>query len=130
MWTTFWILVMLAVYFVPAMVAASRKHNNLTAIFALNLLLGWTVLGWVAAIVWALTGNITNRGPTPQTHVRCPDCRELILVGARKCKHCGTALVPQGNDLANGTRPCPDCHRQAPLAEKYCPACGHAMATG
>ncbi len=29
------------------------------------------------------------------THVKCPDCRELVLKDARKCKHCGTALVPQ-----------------------------------
>lgn len=27
--------------------------------------------------------------------VRCPECRELVLRDARKCKHCGTALVPQ-----------------------------------
>lgn len=30
-----------------------------------------------------------------ETHVKCPDCRELVLKDARKCKHCGTALVPQ-----------------------------------
>jgi phosphotransferase system glucose/maltose/N-acetylglucosamine-specific IIC component len=33
--------------------------------------------------------------PTPQTHVRCPECRELVLRDARKCKHCFCALVPQ-----------------------------------
>lgn len=32
---------------------------------------------------------------TPDTHVRCPDCRELVRKDARKCKHCGTALIPQ-----------------------------------
>lgn len=32
--------------------------------------------------------------PTPETHVRCPDCRELIRKDARKCKHCGCALIP------------------------------------
>lgn len=37
-----------------------------------------------------IEGNIT-----PETHVRCPDCRELVRRDARKCKHCGTALVPQ-----------------------------------
>lgn len=31
----------------------------------------------------------------PSTHVRCPECRELVRRDARKCKHCGTALVPQ-----------------------------------
>ena len=44
-------------YFLPTIVAAARKHNNEGAIFALNLLLGWTFLGWVAALVWALTDN-------------------------------------------------------------------------
>lgn len=41
---------------------------------------------------------MTAAGPivaTPDTHVRCPDCRELVLKDARKCKHCGTALIPQ-----------------------------------
>lgn len=41
---------------------------------------------------------MTASGPTmatPETHVRCPDCREFVLRDARKCKHCGSALVPQ-----------------------------------
>ena len=33
--------------------------------------------------------------PTAETHVRCPACRELVRSDASKCKHCGTALVPQ-----------------------------------
>lgn len=32
---------------------------------------------------------------SPESHVLCPDCRELVKRDARKCKHCGTALVPQ-----------------------------------
>lgn len=31
---------------------------------------------------------------TPDTHVKCPDCRELVVKDARKCKHCGCKLVP------------------------------------
>jgi len=33
--------------------------------------------------------------PTPDTHVKCPDCRELVLSEARVCKHCGCKLIPQ-----------------------------------
>lgn len=33
--------------------------------------------------------------PNAGTHVKCPDCRELVLADARKCKHCGCGLVPQ-----------------------------------
>lgn len=32
---------------------------------------------------------------TDKTHGRCPDCRELVRLDARKCKHCGSALVPK-----------------------------------
>ncbi|WP_376916588.1 superinfection immunity protein [Paraburkholderia sp. OAS925] len=46
----------IALYFSPAFAAAHRKHPNRVAIFVLNLLLGWTVLGWVGALVWAHTG--------------------------------------------------------------------------
>ncbi len=49
------LLLMGAVYFLPTVIAACRGHHNAPAIFALNLLLGWTLLGWVVAAVWALT---------------------------------------------------------------------------
>ena len=45
----------MVVYFVPTIVAAASKHHNTTAIFVLNLFLGWTLIGWVAALVWACT---------------------------------------------------------------------------
>lgn len=35
-----------------------------------------------------------SRGPSPRTHVICPECRELVLKDARVCKHCGSRLKP------------------------------------
>ena len=32
---------------------------------------------------------------SPDTHVRCPECRELVRKDARVCKHCHVKLVPQ-----------------------------------
>lgn len=43
-------------YFIPAVIGFARGHQSKWAIFALNLLLGWTVLGWVVALIWSLTG--------------------------------------------------------------------------
>jgi hypothetical protein len=51
------ILVGTTIYFLPTIIAFARGRNNRLAISALNLLLGWTFLGWVVAIVWSLTGN-------------------------------------------------------------------------
>ena len=44
-----------AVYFLPSLIAFAREHKNRLAIFLLNLLLGWTVLGWVSSLVWSVT---------------------------------------------------------------------------
>jgi hypothetical protein len=44
-------------YFLPALIAHVREHNNTLAIFVLNLLLGWSFFGWVVALVWAFTNN-------------------------------------------------------------------------
>lgn len=41
----------LLLYFLPALIGGSKR--NATAIFLLNLLLGWSLVGWVVALVWA-----------------------------------------------------------------------------
>ena len=51
------LLIAALVYFAPALVAYQRGHENITAIFVLNVLLGWTFVGWVIALVWAFTNN-------------------------------------------------------------------------
>jgi thiamine transporter ThiT len=52
------------VYFVPCLVASRRNHRNAMPIFILNLFLGWTFVGWVGALVWAMTDNVKADAPT------------------------------------------------------------------
>lgn len=59
------IFVMAIIYLLPGVVAISRSHPNSAAIFVLNLLLGWTLLIWVIALVWSLT----NPNASQQVHV-------------------------------------------------------------
>jgi hypothetical protein len=47
------ILIAIVIYFLPSMFGAS-KHNA-AAIFTLNLLAGWTFIGWLVAFTWAMT---------------------------------------------------------------------------
>ena len=49
---------LLAIYFLPAIVANGRHHRNRLAISILNTLAGWTVIGWIGALVWAATADI------------------------------------------------------------------------
>ena len=51
----FIIFASILLYFLPFLVAFGREHKNTTAIFFLNLLLGWTFVGWVVSLIWALT---------------------------------------------------------------------------
>ena len=50
------VLVSLVLYFLPTLFAFLRGHHSRGAILILNLFLGWTFLGWVAALIWAFTG--------------------------------------------------------------------------
>lgn len=67
------LLVMLVLlYFVPSIIAFRCMHHKRRAITRLNTLLGWSVLGWIAAFLWALTGvwnggsAMSDRGPATE----------------------------------------------------------------
>ena len=47
----------LFIYFLPTIVVMNRKHHSRGAVFALNLLLGWTFIGWVVSFVWAFSNS-------------------------------------------------------------------------
>jgi Superinfection immunity protein len=49
--------ILLFIYFFPAYIASFRKKKNTAAIFVLNLFFGWTVFGWVLALIWAFVSD-------------------------------------------------------------------------
>jgi hypothetical protein len=59
------LLIFGVLYFLPAILG--RGKRDATAIFWLNLLGGWTVLGWLAAFIWAL-----KKRAAPVTAIRNP----------------------------------------------------------
>lgn len=60
-----------------------------------------------AAAIYLVVGLLIGRDKAPKqavaqvdipsldSHVRCPDCAELVRKEATKCKHCGCILKPQ-----------------------------------
>ncbi|MQA37850.1 superinfection immunity protein [Rugamonas aquatica] len=108
----FLVVFFIAFYMLPLIVAMNRKHTNTTAIAVLNVLLGWTLLGWVGALVWAFSSQpaaeeAATDGAAPEKAVPknlgaasddlkdCPFCAEPIRVAAIKCKHCGSSLTTE-----------------------------------
>ena len=49
------LIIVTVLYFLPSFVAMLRGHHNKVAVWLLNLILGWTVIGWIAALIWAAT---------------------------------------------------------------------------
>lgn len=87
-----WLLLSVAI----GVVAGMRGRSGF-GYFLLSLVLS-PVVGFILAVGLpdrSAKKGVDDEAPNPLTHVRCPDCRELVRADARKCKHCGTALVPQ-----------------------------------
>ena len=51
------VLIALVVHFIPSFVAFSRRHASRLIILLLNILMGWTIIGWVLLLVWASKGK-------------------------------------------------------------------------
>ncbi len=56
LWCLVRVLAVLA-YFFPTIAASRYNHPRRTEILYLNILLGWTVVGWAIALQWALQAS-------------------------------------------------------------------------
>ncbi|MGJ8524039.1 hypothetical protein R84981_002756 [Carnimonas sp. R-84981] len=65
------IIFLIVVYMIPTFTAISNDHRNKAGIFVLNLFLGWSLVGWVAALVWAI-----SKGSDEDGHTRITDNSE------------------------------------------------------
>ena len=52
--TIFIVMLFIAFYLLPSIIANIRHVAHLHAIESVNVLLGWTILGWLAALIWAI----------------------------------------------------------------------------
>ena len=60
-----------ALYLIPTLVAYQRKSQSRGLIATLNVLGGWTGIGWLAALVWAITDH-KHQPPVVQYVVALP----------------------------------------------------------
>jgi len=78
------VIMLFMLYFTPSYIGNNKKHCN--GIFLLNLFFGWTLLGWVAALIWAVSSAKEVKLK------KCHSCAESVNIEAKKCKHCGEVL--------------------------------------
>ena len=88
--------VLAVMYFLPTIIAVKRAKVNLLPIMAVNILLGWSVIGWIVALVWALSTQVVDAPAAPVAiaapKVRlCAGCGKYSQHGTSFCPHCGQA---------------------------------------
>lgn len=74
-------------------VLGARMGRNGFLWFVLSVLISPVIAAIILLVIGRAVEADPNR-PTPDTHVSCPDCAELVRNEARVCKHCGCKLVP------------------------------------
>lgn len=48
------ILILLKIYFLPAIIALKSEHEKVERIAAINMIVGWTIIGWLLLCVYAI----------------------------------------------------------------------------
>jgi hypothetical protein len=87
---------LMILYFAPAM--AARKKPQYKSVLVLNFFLGWTLVGWVVALAWALKEPEPNRvlvqqqPAAPGPAILCRSCGKYSFPGSAFCSVCGAKL--------------------------------------
>ena len=84
----------LPLYLLPSILG--RKKQNRAAIFAVNFLLGWTIVGWFAALIWALGRDAQSIPASPAVARFCHHCANFSMPGSRVCRSCGKPFESEG----------------------------------
>lgn len=64
---SFVIVSSLAMYATPTIIAYVREHKNIVPIMIVNICFGWTLLGWLLALIWSCTAK--EKATYVHTHI-------------------------------------------------------------
>jgi len=66
-------------YLLPSILTFTRKKDNKVAILLLNIFLGWSLIGWIISLVWAVSKDtpaqqvvVQQTASTPKQSTQAP----------------------------------------------------------
>lgn len=79
------------IYFFPFIISVIRNHNKRVEIFLLNLFLGWTIIIWLIALIWACMkvdkkSNDNIEVKSPEIKIREPENLKTNAISTAKRK--------------------------------------------
>lgn len=55
----FILIITALIYFIPTIIALVRHHSYKLYIIGINIILGWTLIGWIACLIWSFIDKKT-----------------------------------------------------------------------
>jgi len=78
------IIVGIGLYPLPTLIAAAReKTHGAAGVFLLNIFLGWTLIGWLVAFIWACSGRTAAEDHRDDNPIMVGTLSSLTDKGAR-----------------------------------------------
>ena len=123
------VLVLIALYFLPGIVASSRHARSAGPAWVINIFLGWTFVGWVVALAMAF--GETRLAPAKQTGYRATGLRDRLAYGVARPEERLRMAESQNGELVTASeltaaQYCPNCGTAAGGAN-FCPRCGKTL---
>ena len=84
------LLTLTILYFLPTIIG--RHKHDAVGILVVNLLFGWTVIGWVIALMWASAAEPRVHYVPVSVGRFCCQCGSLSPAGAHFCPGCGRVV--------------------------------------
>lgn len=77
---------------VVAILASNRGRSGLLWFF-IAVVISPLIAGLLVLVL--PSHALGNQSVTTNTHKKCPDCAEFVMLEAKVCKHCGAKLIAQ-----------------------------------
>lgn len=88
--------VMGGLYMLPFIIAKHRGHHAANGILLVNILLGWTVVGWFVSFIWAYSAKPEQPAPQPASETTrrrmCLKCGAVNELTDSFCRQCGAGM--------------------------------------